>query len=190
MFTLAGHSALVSAGNKNGYLYTWFQSNLTLAWQKKLTQGTYVGTTTERNGHLFGVTPPASIGDRKFNSTLFSINPINGQFVWRTGLPGQVSFSYGAPMWVNGVLVVNDGSYLVLVNAVNGKVLYESEPTGGMVPPVSAWGSEVFVGHGDSLTAYVANSSVETGGESSSTLPLLSGHSTDSLLARFRDSPL
>lgn len=187
LYQLSDHASLVTAGNKNGYLYTWYQSNLTLLWSKKVTQGVYVDTTAEMNGHLFGVTPTAYIGAKKYNSTVFSINPINGKYLWRTGLPGKVSFTYGAPIWVNGVLVVNDGSYLVALDAFNGTILYRSQLGGAMVPPPSVWGSELLVGHGDNLTAYVANSSslaksVEKG-EAGTSFPV-----TETLQARSRDA--
>jgi hypothetical protein len=186
LYNLTGHPALVSAGNKNGYLYTWFQSNLTLVWQKKVTHGTYAETTTEMNGHLFGATPQAYIGPREYNSTLFSINPLDGSYLWRTGLPGRVGFTYGAPIWINGVLVVNDGSYLVLVDAFNGKILYESELAGGMVPPISAWGSEVLVGHGDDLTAFAVGSP-ENYARDSLVRTAPGGSPIEPLLARVRD---
>jgi outer membrane protein assembly factor BamB len=159
LYSVAGHPALVSAPDKNGWLYTWYQSNLTLVWQKKMTSESFLATTTEMNGHLFGVTPAGTLGTKKFNSTVFSIDPLTGKVLWRIGETGQVGGTYGAPLWINGVLVVNDGSRLLALDAFNGKTLYSSAPVGGMVGPISVWGSEILVGHGDELTAYIAGAS-------------------------------
>jgi outer membrane protein assembly factor BamB len=186
LYTPAGYPALVTAANKNGYLYTWYQSNLTLLWQKKMTSSVYVDTTTEAPCCIFGVTPPASVHGKAFASTLFSINPLTGSFQWHIGLPGDAAVTYGAPMWINGVLVVNDGAHLYLVDASNGKVLYESNPGGNMDPPVSAWGSEIFVAHGENLTAYGVGSGAGDSG-SAGRMPL-AGVSANIVLARVRDS--
>ena len=148
----------------------------------------YVGTTSEMNGHLFGVTLAADVRGKPFNSTLFSINPLNGRFLWQIGLPGNANEAYGAPMWVNGVLVVNDGGFLYLVEAFNGKILYESEPGGRMTPPVSVWGGDLFVGHGDNLTAYSAESDSRTGNAASGTGTMSLGGAVDMVVARAREN--
>ena len=187
LYTPSGFPGLVTAASKNGYLYTWYQSNLTLLWQKDMTTSVYVGTTTESQGRIFGVTPDASVHGTAFESTVFSINPLTGAFHWRIGLPGDVEGTYGAPMWVNGVLLVNDGSYLYLIDASNGTILDESKPGGNMVPPVSAWGNEILVGHGRNLTAYVVGSSSGGGNSGLAGGTPLGGASTDPVLARVRD---
>jgi outer membrane protein assembly factor BamB len=180
LYTPPGSPALVSAPNQSGYLYTWYESNLTRLWEKPLTTVPWITTLTESSGRLFGATPATAVNGTAFPSTLFSLHARTGSVQWQIGLAGNLSKSYGAPTWVNGVLVVNDGTYLDLVEGSDGKVLSKSVPGGGMIPPVSVWGDEILVGHGDNVTAYAVVPGAGAG-------PSLGAGTTDPIAARPRD---
>jgi hypothetical protein len=108
---------------------------------------------TGTNVDLFDRTPPATAAGTAFNSTFFSLDALTRAARWRIGLAGSISKTYGAPTWINDVLVVNDETYLYVLISANGTSLFTSQPGGEMIPPAPVRGGEILVGHGDNLTA-------------------------------------
>jgi outer membrane protein assembly factor BamB len=178
---------LVSAPAKNGYLYMGDASNLTRLWERKTGSTPWIATRTGTNVDLFDRTPPATAAGTAFNLTFFSLDALTRAARWRIGLAGSISKTYGAPTWINHVLVVNDETYVYVLNSANGTSLFTSQPGGEMIPPAPVRGVEILVGHGDNLTAY----GVTVGAPSGIGHPVLgtslAGGSLASVLARARD---
>jgi polyvinyl alcohol dehydrogenase (cytochrome) len=158
LFDTANGTPIVTAENKNGYLYAWYQSNLTLLWEDKIAADAddhY--PTAEVNGRLFAVGGSFTSGGVTYNSSISAINPATGAFLWRVGTVSSPGSGYAGPLVVNGVVVVPIGHKLYVLEAADGQMLYTGSPGGLFVPPasVSVSRGEVFVGAGDDLVAYV-----------------------------------
>jgi outer membrane protein assembly factor BamB len=158
LFDLKAGTPIVTAENKNGYVYAWYQSNLTLLWQDKIatTPGDHYPT-AEVNGRLFAVGQGFSKGAVTYNSSISAIDPATGKYLWRVGTNSTPESGYAAPMVLNGVLVIPVGQTLYVLDAATGTVLYTSSPGGIFVPPasVSVARGEIFAAAGAHLLAYV-----------------------------------
>jgi outer membrane protein assembly factor BamB len=158
LFNLANGVGVVTAENKNGYLYEWYQSNLTLIWKDVV--ATFKDdhfSTSEAYGTVFAVGLGAMIGATHYNSTISAIDPENGAFLWRVGFNVSADSDYAPPLIVNHVLVVPVQSILHVLNATSGKSLYNDHPGGPMVPPASASRGEIFAGAGDDIVAFAVH---------------------------------
>jgi outer membrane protein assembly factor BamB len=117
-------SALVVAGNKNGYEYAWNASNVALgplwridtktAGQSLLTPASYGG------GRIYFSTPSTKLKGVSVLGSVWAVTPATGHVDWNHSLPGK---AIGAPLYVNGLLVVPGGNKLEFFNATSGKLL-------------------------------------------------------------------
>jgi outer membrane protein assembly factor BamB len=155
LFDLTDGTPVVVAENKNGDLYEWDQSNLTLRWEQSI--GTRTGDLFSGSffdNHLYIVGIGLNQTGVAYNSSVESINPATGKFEWRTGFNNTAHAGYGAPLEVGGLLVVPIGNTLYFLNSTNGSVVYRSSPGGVFVAPASVSRGEVFAGAGHGVYAY------------------------------------
>jgi outer membrane protein assembly factor BamB len=152
LFTPAGGFPMVTAANKNGWLYGLYQSNLTVAWEQRICclsgQSDHVSTSWGGQ-YVYAVSPETSINGIQYNSSLRAFNPRTGAIVWEDESP-QVSYGgYSAPLWVNGVLIVPDQGTLYVVNATDGGVLTAATLGGQSQAAASVSRGEIFAGSTD-----------------------------------------
>jgi outer membrane protein assembly factor BamB len=117
-------STLVVAGNKNGYEYAWNASNVALgplwridtktAGQSLLTPASYGG------GRIYFSTPSTKLKGVSVLGSVWAVDPVTGHVFWNHSLPGK---AIGAPLYLNGLLVVPGGNKLEFFNATSGKLL-------------------------------------------------------------------
>lgn len=127
IFTPPGGVPMLAAPNKNGYIYTLYQSNLTLAWSHLLCcQGageSDVISSSYGGGLVYAVAEQSVIGGVPFNSSITAFNAATGTVVWQLGLPELSEYGWADPTFVNGVLLLADSSTLIAFNASDGAVL-------------------------------------------------------------------
>jgi outer membrane protein assembly factor BamB len=178
IFTPTGGVPMVTAANKNGNLYAFYQSNLTLAWQARVCCGTYQDdhfSTSWGGGSVYAVGAETSIGGVQFNSSVHAYNPVNGSEEWKVGFPESSYSGYAAPLYVNGLLVVADGPDLLFLNAHSGKLLLTEHVGGVAVAAASIARGEIYVGSSDgSVLAFDVTLSASAGESTASgTSPLV-----------------
>jgi outer membrane protein assembly factor BamB len=151
--TAHGVLRMVTAADKNGRLYAWYQSNLTLAWNLSVSnlsetvQDTII--TTSWNGqYLFDYAPETYVANgTEYNGTLRALEPTNGAVAWQVGLPQPWSADmYGAPLCFNGMVVIPDNSTIYVFNATNGRQLYEYDAGTTAMGALTVSRGELFMG--------------------------------------------
>ncbi|MCI4372058.1 MAG: PQQ-binding-like beta-propeller repeat protein [Thermoplasmata archaeon] len=153
LFTPAGGYPMVTAPNKNGVLYAFYQSNLTLAWQHTLCCQNGIEadrlSTSWGGGYVYAVGANVTIGGQLVNSTVSEFNPLNGALLWQRDFPYSSDYGYAAPLWVNGLLVVLDQGEFLVLNATSGSTLYQQAFNGTFVAAPSIARGEIFAGCGN-----------------------------------------
>jgi len=150
LFNPTGGFPMVTVADKNGILYAFYQSNLTLAWQTRLC--CQVGSHNEQvstsygGGYVYAVGPATVIAGVDYASTVTAFSPLTGQIVWQDTFPLTSSNGYAAPLWVNGLLIVPDQGTLLLLNASSGNVLRQIAVGGYIQAAASVSRGEVFAG--------------------------------------------
>jgi outer membrane protein assembly factor BamB len=149
LFTPATGPPMVTAANKNGFLYAFYQSNLTLAWQSRICCSMGEDdhfSTSWGAGYVYAVGAETSIGGKTFNSSVHAFDPLNGTEVWKQGYAGDTYAGYAAPLFVNGVLIVPEGDFLLFLNAHTGQQLASVDVGGQTQAAASIARGEIFVG--------------------------------------------
>jgi outer membrane protein assembly factor BamB len=155
LFDLANGLGVVTAENKNGYLYEWYQSNLTLIWEDQIaTQKGDHFSTSEAFGTVFAVGLDVTIGSQDYNSSIMGIDPTNGVYRWQLGVDASADEDYAVPLVVSHVLIVPISKTLHILEGSTGESLYKGSPGGTLVPPASASRGEIFSGTGDNVSAF------------------------------------
>ena len=154
LFTPKGGPAMVAAINKNGYLYVWYQSNLTLKWSDQVSTETSITSAAFAANRLYVYSPSTVINGIAYNASIRAINPLTGAYLWQVGL-GRHFVGYSAPIWFNGMLFVAANTQLLVLNSANGDILktFTWNLGGQIFPSPSMSRSEVFVAAGSDLTA-------------------------------------
>ena len=154
LFTPVGGPAMVAAINKDGYLYAWYQSNLTLKWEDQVSDRTTITSAAFADNLLYVYSPATVINGVDYNSSVRAINPLTGAYVWQVGLQ-KYFVGYSAPLWFNGMLFVGANTQLLILNSANGAILKDLKWNlgGSILPTPSTSRSEVFVAAGPNLTA-------------------------------------
>lgn len=138
LFTDSRGHALVAALNKNGYLYVWDRANLHQGPRWTAYPGPGIVPGAVGGGHYFVGTGRTAIGAKTYNGTLRSYSLGSGRLLFSVGLPMKV---FGAPLWVNGVVVVGSANELSLFAEGNGTLLARFSCTGNFLgAPVAAEG--------------------------------------------------
>ena len=162
VFTPAGGLPMVTAADKNGILYAFYQTNLTIAWQHLICCRTPTGgvkadehiSTSYGGGLVYAIGPATTIGGVLYNSSATAIDPRTGAIVWQDGF-NQTSYDgYAAPTWANNVLIVPDGSTLILLNSSTGAILREAGVEGIILAAASISRGEIFVGTTSGVFAF------------------------------------
>jgi PKD repeat protein len=152
LFTPTGGFPMVTAANKNGWLYALYQSNLSLAWEQRICclngQSDHISTAWGGQ-YVYAVSPDTTINGVQYNSSLRAFDPRTGGIVWEDEFPQSSYGGYSAPLWVNGVLIVPDQGTLYIVNATNGGVLAAESLGGQSQAAASVSRGEIFAGSTD-----------------------------------------
>lgn len=152
LFTPASGFPMVTAPNKNGFLYALYQSNLTLAWQQRIccanAQDDHFSTAWG-GGYVYAVGANTTLGRSSYNSSVRAFNPSTGAEIWMDGFTESSYGGYAAPTWVNGTLIVPDGGALLVLDAHSGKLVDQINVGGETQAAASIARGEVFVGSTD-----------------------------------------
>jgi outer membrane protein assembly factor BamB len=163
VFTPAGGQPMVTAMDKNGILYALTQSNLKPIWEYKVTTGIGRISTSFGGGLLYAMSQKTTIGGTNYTGSIRAFNPLNGKVVWQDGFTQEPYNTYGAPVFVNGVVIVGDNNILDFINSATGTILKTVTYSTTIEPPVSVARGEVFVGDmNGNLTAYYVPSTSPT----------------------------
>ncbi|MGC2034222.1 MAG: PQQ-binding-like beta-propeller repeat protein [Thermoplasmata archaeon] len=155
VFTPAGGPPMVTAINKNGILYAFYQSNLTVMWEKNVTSPYGRISTSFGGGLVYAMGQATIIGGVSYPGSIRAFDPINGTLVWADGFTQKPYNTYGAPVYVNGVVIVGDNNLLLFIKAQSGIVLRSIAYSQTIEPPISVARGEVFVGDNNgNETAY------------------------------------
>ena len=141
-------SPLVTAPNKNGILYAFYQSNLSIAWQQPIccqdnSQAQRISTAWG-GGYVYAVSAETTIGGVVYNSSVRAFQPLTGAIVWQDGFPESSDYGYAGPLWADGLLIVLDQSTLLVLNATDGSVLYQYTANGTFEAPPSVARGEIY----------------------------------------------
>jgi outer membrane protein assembly factor BamB len=147
LFTPKGSPAMVAAVNKNGLLYAWYQSNLSLAWERNVSSGTTVTSASWSGSHLYVLAPATEIGANAYSSSLRELNGTTGAIIWQDGFSIPHS-GYASPLWVRGTVIVAENQTVQIVNGVNGKVLETLSVAGSIAAPPTVSRGELYVDTG------------------------------------------
>ncbi len=154
LFNLTNGVGVVAAENKNGWIYEWYQSNMTLIWQRDIAALPYDHySASYANGRLYVVAHGLTVGNISYNSSITALNPANGAILWQVGTPSSPGGGYEVPLITNDVLVVPIATELYVLNAITGHIMFQEALSGVSTPPASVSRGEIFVGDGDSLLA-------------------------------------
>jgi len=155
VYTLPNGTGAVAAENKNGYLYAWSASHLSLLWSTQLSDSDDDHfSAASASGKLFAIGETTEFDGVNYTSSLSSVNDRSGAVVWRDYFNQSVKATYDAPLYVDGLLVVPMGTTVYFVQASSGRVLSSVTPGGALVAPVSIASGVLFVGSGAQLVAY------------------------------------
>jgi outer membrane protein assembly factor BamB len=154
LFTPPGSPSMVAAVNKNGNLYAWYQSNLSLRWDDFVSNQTSITTPAYGGGLLYVYSPATVINGTIFNSSVRGIDPVTGAYVWQVGLPKHY-IGYSAPLYYDGLLFVSDNCELLVLNASTGSVvkLFTWNLGGQILSSPAIARNEVYVAAGATVTA-------------------------------------
>jgi outer membrane protein assembly factor BamB len=144
LFTPKGGYAMVCAANKNGILYAWYQSNLTLAWEVDISSVTTISSVSFSGSHLYVLGPNTTIKGVSYPSAVRELNPLTGAVVWQDGL-SNAHTGYASPLWSNGALVVAESSTVEVLSSSNGKLLTTLSVTGKVNAPPTVSRGELYV---------------------------------------------
>ncbi|MGD0718326.1 MAG: PQQ-binding-like beta-propeller repeat protein [Thermoplasmata archaeon] len=158
LFTPAGGYPMLTAADKNGYLYALYQSNLTLAWEYKICcqmagQDEHISTSWG-GGYVYALSSSTTVNGGAYNSSVRAFDPLTGAVVWARGLSQSSMGGYAAPLWVNDLLIVDDGSTLFVFNATSGATLYQDTVGGQFVAAPSISRGEIFAGSTEGIFAF------------------------------------
>lgn len=144
LFTPKGGFPMVCAVNKNGILYAWYQSNLTLAWERHISSVVSVTSVSWSGSHLYVLGPNTTIGTANFSSAVREINPLTGAVQWQKGL-ALPHTGYASPLWSDGALIVAESSSVLLMASSNAKLLATLSVTGKVSAPPTVSRGELYV---------------------------------------------
>jgi outer membrane protein assembly factor BamB len=129
-----GSEPLVAACNKNGILYAWRLAAVAAGptWRLRAGVGTPRGLLSCLSAPvwtgtaLYAASNETTIGGRRYPGAIRRLNPVNGQPLWETGLPGNVLGSpsiNGAGLLAVPIYGTTGSTGLALVRAADGRLL-------------------------------------------------------------------
>ena len=151
----SGNPLLVSI-NKNGYAYAFNRTKLAAGpvWRQQIAIGGACPTCgdgsvspgTFGNGKLYLAGGNTTINGAGYLGSVRALDPSTGNILWQHGMQGPV---FGAVVYVNGLVIVNGGSVVEVLDAATGARLF-SYTTGGVIYSApSVANGQIFVGSTD-----------------------------------------
>jgi outer membrane protein assembly factor BamB len=129
--------ALVVAVNKNGWLYAWNATNVSLGprWADQIAVSAAcpecglasIAPAAYDGSRLYAGTALLNVSSVNYSGSVEAIDPSSGALLWRHFTPGPV---VGAVTASAGLVVVAAGTYLELLDAANGTLLSETKLLG------------------------------------------------------------
>jgi outer membrane protein assembly factor BamB len=174
--TDAQGNQLVTAGNKNGTVYTWKRSDLELGhpdpnpplWQHQIAIGGAGPTAGDgtiasaifANGTLYHAGGHVVLNGRGSGGSIGAYDPGTGATKWVRQTENPI---IGSPAYVNGLIGYGEGNTFEVVNAANGQLLYSSQLPATTYGAVSVARSQFYVGDlNGAVYAFGLNSSTST----------------------------
>ena len=115
----------VADPNKNGILYVWNASDLAAGpvWEQAIAvgKGPIIGGAAYGNGMLYVGTQRAMLSGSQVGGTVWAFNATTGHEAWEVGLWGP---DLAAPVYSNGLVLVDGGQTFFVLNAHTGAKLY------------------------------------------------------------------
>ncbi len=157
--TDAAGDLLVSAANKNGFLYTWKRSALETGspdlgaplWQRQIAVGGAGPTGGDgtiasgifANNTLYYAGGHSVVNGKGAGGSIGAYNPGTGAVEWVRQTEQPI---IGAPAYVNGMIAYGEGNTFEVVNAANGQLLYSYQLPAAVYGAVSVAQSQFYVG--------------------------------------------
>ncbi len=144
-FVPSSGTPMVAALDKNGYFYAFRASDLAAGpvWEEHLTTGQAVGSASFANGLLFVGTGTATWDGTKSSGAAWALNAETGAVVWERPLWGR---SVSAPAYANGLLAVDGGDHLFVLDAATGVRLRYFSCNATFFSPPSISHARIFAG--------------------------------------------
>lgn len=122
LFVTSNGVSMVGALNKNGFFYAWAAGDVAAGpvWEVKLTTGQSVGSAAFAHGLVFVGTGTANFLGVRSSGAAWALDPDTGAVVWEQPLWGR---SVSAPGYANGLLVIDGGDHIFVLNAATGAKL-------------------------------------------------------------------
>ncbi len=145
LFTTSAGVTLMGALDKNGYFYAFNASDLAAGplWADKITTGQSVGSAAFGQGLVYVAAGTADYKGIRSSGAAWALNPATGAVVWEQTLWAK---SVSAPAYANGILVVDAGKHLFILNATTGSKLKEPPCTSTFYSPPAIAHGKIFVG--------------------------------------------
>ncbi|MFZ1023451.1 MAG: PQQ-binding-like beta-propeller repeat protein [Thermoplasmata archaeon] len=125
LFQTSGGTTLVGALDKNGYFYAFNASNLAAGplWRDHVTTGQGVGSAAFAQGLVYIASGSINYKGTYSSGAAWALNPNNGVVAWEQPLWGKSTGS--APAYANGLLLVDGGTHVFVLNATTGMKIKE-----------------------------------------------------------------
>jgi len=145
LFQTSTGTTMMGALDKNGYFYAFNAANLAAGpvWKYKITTGQSVGSASFGQGLVYVAGGTASYKGVHSSGAAWALNPATGAVVWEQPLWGK---SVSAPAYANGILLVDGGQHVFVLNATTGVKLKELACDGTFYSPPAIAHGMIFVG--------------------------------------------
>ena len=145
-----GGPPMVFATDKNGWSYAFDRDNIAQGpvWQYQVSTGTSVAPDAYGGGLVYVGSHSTTLGTTHYVGALRAFNPAVNQTKWAVGLPGEV---YGAPVYVNGLVVVGGGNLLDVLNSSTGNVVFSYTATLSFFAAAAVANGVIYVGNTNGL---------------------------------------
>lgn len=144
---------LVSAINKNGFVYAWDRTNLAggHVWRMQVAIGGQcptcgqgsVSSSAFGDGKLYVAAGNTTTGGTNFKGSVRALDPLTGSFLWQHGAPGVV---VPALAYDNGLVVDGAGSTMEVLDAATGTSLVAFSASSIFYGAPSIANGEIFIG--------------------------------------------
>ncbi len=150
IFFQTAKGTFLAATNKNGFLYVMNATNLSAGpvWTQQVSttsggDNLLVSPGTFMNGILYFASTTTTIKGKSYPGSVRAFDPNSGKILWQHGTQGIV---FGALASANGILIVNGGSIMEVLNAATGDLLYSFNTTTTIWGGATVSNGKIFVG--------------------------------------------
>jgi polyvinyl alcohol dehydrogenase (cytochrome) len=151
LFTTSSGTPMVGLENKNGKFYAFKRDAISSGpvWTATIATSRGSISTASWDGHTLYVGGSGiTINGASCKGSVRALNPDNGALIWQHCLnSGPV---IAGVISVPGLVIVEQGNYLMIIGAASGQTLFRYQDTGGLFDgPASVSNGVLYVGNGD-----------------------------------------